>query len=235
MTQTVFIEIILFVCLQRGSWQLLLGPFPTFGAHVHVPGSHDRSRFCPSTGRLWGQMEIQRLCSAVSGESDQVGHSLRPLSLPFIWRWFAFDSVRTVTPMRSDPRFWLSTKSISASSTHCPSRTWSPFRISRPVPWKIGVSLLTGTLTYFINFFKCFNLNFVCRETALLYDEKISSVGNKQRVATVVAHELAHQWFGNLGNTRYLFDLTVKKSVALGTKRAATNWRKLDSFALTFE
>lgn len=30
------------------------------------------------------------------------------------------------------------------------------------------------------------------RETALLYDPKISAAGNKQRVATVVAHELAH-------------------------------------------
>lgn len=37
------------------------------------------------------------------------------------------------------------------------------------------------------------------RETALLYDKEISSSQNKQRVATVVAHELAHMWFGNLG------------------------------------
>jgi aminopeptidase N len=37
------------------------------------------------------------------------------------------------------------------------------------------------------------------RETALLYDPKTHSVSNKQRVAEVVAHELAHSWFGNLG------------------------------------
>lgn len=37
------------------------------------------------------------------------------------------------------------------------------------------------------------------RETALLYDKSISSSSNKQRVATVIAHELAHMWFGNLG------------------------------------
>lgn len=37
------------------------------------------------------------------------------------------------------------------------------------------------------------------RETALLYDKTISSSSNQQRVATVVAHELAHMWFGNLG------------------------------------
>lgn len=36
------------------------------------------------------------------------------------------------------------------------------------------------------------------RQTALLYDPNQSSAADKQRVAVVVAHELAHQWFGNL-------------------------------------
>ena len=37
------------------------------------------------------------------------------------------------------------------------------------------------------------------RETNLLFDEISSSSYNKQRVAAVVSHELAHMWFGNLG------------------------------------
>lgn len=36
------------------------------------------------------------------------------------------------------------------------------------------------------------------RETALMIDEEKASPQSKQRVAIVVAHELAHQWFGNL-------------------------------------
>ena len=32
------------------------------------------------------------------------------------------------------------------------------------------------------------------RQTALLYDEEHSSSSDKQRVATVITHELAHQW-----------------------------------------
>ena len=36
------------------------------------------------------------------------------------------------------------------------------------------------------------------RTTAILFDEKESDAKYKNRVAYVVAHELAHQWFGNL-------------------------------------
>ena len=36
------------------------------------------------------------------------------------------------------------------------------------------------------------------RETALLIDPDHSAASAKQRVALVIAHELAHQWFGNL-------------------------------------
>lgn len=31
------------------------------------------------------------------------------------------------------------------------------------------------------------------RESALLFDPEDSSIGNKERVVTVIAHELAHQ------------------------------------------
>lgn len=37
------------------------------------------------------------------------------------------------------------------------------------------------------------------REAALLYEDNVTARINKQRVAMVVSHELAHQWFGNLG------------------------------------
>ncbi|KAF9110464.1 hypothetical protein BGX27_006311 [Mortierella sp. AM989] len=36
------------------------------------------------------------------------------------------------------------------------------------------------------------------RTVALLYDEKSSAAADKEQVAYTVAHELAHQWFGNL-------------------------------------
>lgn len=38
----------------------------------------------------------------------------------------------------------------------------------------------------------------IYRETCLLVDSLITSTQRKQWIAVIIAHELAHQWFGNL-------------------------------------
>jgi len=37
------------------------------------------------------------------------------------------------------------------------------------------------------------------RETRVLYNESNSSIDDQEQIAFIVAHELAHMWFGNLG------------------------------------
>ena len=62
------------------------------------------------------------------------------------------------------------------------------------------------------------------RETALLVDPQNSSAGTRQRVAEVVAHEMAHMWFGDLVTMEWWDDLWLNESFATWVGTKAVDW-----------
>ncbi|XP_005381598.1 PREDICTED: aminopeptidase N [Chinchilla lanigera] len=71
------------------------------------------------------------------------------------------------------------------------------------------------------------------RESAMLFDPESSSIGNKERVVTVISHELAHQWFGNLVTVEWWNDLWLNEGFAsyveyLGADYAEPTWNLKD-------
>lgn len=76
------------------------------------------------------------------------------------------------------------------------------------------------------------------RETAILVDPEHTAAANRERVALVIAHELAHQWFGNLVTMEWWTHLWLNEGFATYMEHVAIDaifpeWKIWDHFVFT--
>lgn len=73
------------------------------------------------------------------------------------------------------------------------------------------------------------------RESALLADPATTTISDKQYIATVISHELSHQWFGNLVTMKWWNNLWLNESFAnlmeyLAVDALHPDWHMWDQF-----
>ncbi|XP_051740471.1 alanyl (membrane) aminopeptidase b, tandem duplicate 1 [Ctenopharyngodon idella] len=210
---------------------------PAMKAVFHITLLHDRGTVALSNGAVKDKVNITEDGALLTKTTFEPTEVMSTYLLAFIVS--DFDYIEQIDE-KLQIRIYARQEAIKAGQGEYALNVTGPilrffedyYRVPYPLPksdqialpdFNAGAMENWGLITY--------------RETALLFDNEISSNANKERIVTVIAHELAHQWFGNLVTIRWWNDLWLNEGFAsyveyLGADEAESKWNIKDLIVL---
>ncbi|XP_066504896.1 aminopeptidase N-like [Hoplias malabaricus] len=205
---------------------------PAMKAVFHITVLHQRG-----TVALSNEMEIEHVNTTVSGTEVTIT-KFRPT--PRMSSYLLALVVSDYTNVQSNQstliRIWARRKAVADGHCDYALNLTGPvlkfFEDYYQVPYPLSKSDQIALPDFYFGAMENWGL-VTYRETKLLFDPLISSNGNKEKTATIIAHELAHMWFGNLVTLKWWNEVWLNEGFAtyvsyLGADYAEPTWNLRD-------
>ncbi|XP_067293180.1 aminopeptidase N [Pseudorasbora parva] len=209
---------------------------PAMRAVFHITLIHDRGTVALSNG-----MEIEKVDTILDGQPVTVTTFEPTKNMPsYLLALVVSDYTNVTSANDTLIRIWARKKAIEDGHGDYALNITGPilkfFENYYSVPYPLSKSDQIALPDFYFGAMENWGL-VTYRETNLLYDPVISSNANKERTATIIAHELAHMWFGNLVTLKWWNEVWLNEGFAsyvsyLGADFAEPSWNVKDLIIL---
>ncbi|KAL6480697.1 hypothetical protein MHYP_G00117300 [Metynnis hypsauchen] len=209
---------------------------PAMKAVFHITVLHERGTVALSNG-----IEIETLNTTVDGTAVTITRfEPTPRMSSYLLALVVSDFTNVQSIQSTLIRIWARRKAVADGHCAYALNLTGPilqfFEDYYKVPYPLSKSDQIALPDFYFGAMENWGL-VTYRETNLFYDPLISSNANKEKTATIIAHELAHMWFRNLVTLKWWNEVWLNEGFAtyvsyLGADYAEPTWNLKDLIIL---
>ncbi|KAL6480693.1 hypothetical protein MHYP_G00117260 [Metynnis hypsauchen] len=209
---------------------------PAMKAVFHITVLHERGTVALSNG-----IEIETLNTTVDGTAVTITRFEPTQRMSsYLLALVVSDYTNVQSTESTLIRIWARRKAVAdghcAYALNLTGRILQFFEDYYKVPYPLSKSDQIALPDFYFGAMENWGL-VTYRETNLFYDPLISSNANKEKTATIISHELAHMWFGNLVTLKWWNEVWLNEGFAtcvsfLGADYAEPTWNLKDLIIL---